>query len=59
MKVDCAAAGYKVLAVEKKPSVSFSDDTCAQAPSTDAKLSWHRPSGLLPQEWVLCLDKLK
>lgn len=58
-KVDCATAGYKVLAVEKKPAVDFGDNTCAQVPSTDARLSWRRVGGALPQERVLCLDKLK
>jgi hypothetical protein len=58
-KVDCATAGYKVLAVEKKPAVAFEDNTCAQVPSADAKLSWQRSGGALPQERVLCLEKLK
>ncbi|WP_410655286.1 hypothetical protein [Amycolatopsis sp. lyj-112] len=59
VKADCAAAGYKVLAVEKKPAVSYGDDTCAHVPSTDAKLFWHRPGTALPQERVLCLDKIE
>ncbi|RSM62455.1 hypothetical protein DMH03_10175 [Amycolatopsis sp. WAC 01376] len=58
-KVDCAVAGYKVLAVEKKSAVAYGDDTCAQVPSTDAKLTWRRVGPGLSQERVLCLDKLK
>lgn len=58
-KVDCAGAGYKVLAVEKKPAVALNDETCAQVPSADAKLSWQRSGSALAQERVLCLDDLR
>lgn len=60
-KVDCANAGYKVLAIEKSTAILVDDSTvCTQVPSTDEKIAWQRSGGGgLPQSRVLCLDKLK
>ncbi len=59
-KVDCASAGYKVLAIEKSTAYLVDDSTvCTQVPSTDEKIAWQRSGGGLPQSRVLCLDKLK
>lgn len=59
VKMDCAEAHYKVLAVEKRSGFTVEDTACASVPSADMKLTWRPSGGLIPRERVLCLDELK